>query len=147
MKHSAGPLAYVAAVALALSAPAHAATAGAKPPPLPEEEIGKIERLPADYPAHWVLVHDFHFNALVDGRVAVVDTHDAALPLKGLVRAAQFANMLHSRSKGEIYTSETFFTRLTRGERTDAITIWDTSTLEPKGEIILPGGKRQQSVT
>lgn len=150
MKHLAGPLAPALAIAFALAAqavPAQSATPVGKPPPLPEEEIGKIERLPADYPAHYVLVHDFHFNALVDGRVAVVDTHDAAVPLKGLVRAAQFANMLHSRSKGEIYTSETFFTRLTRGERTDAITIWDTATLEPKGEIILPGGKRQQSVT
>lgn len=50
-------------------------------------------------------------------------------------------------AKREIYTSETFLSRLTRGERTDAITIWDMATLLPKGEIILPGGKRQQSVT
>lgn len=49
--------------------------------------------------------------------------------------------------KHEIYTSETFYSRLTQGERTDAITIWDTATLQSKGEIVLPGGKRQQSVT
>lgn len=127
-----------------LAAPVMAET---MPAPLPEEELMGVATLPAEYPANYLLVHDFHFNALVDGRVAVVDINDAVLPLKGLVRAAQFANMLHSPAKKEIYTSETFFSRLTRGERTDAITIWDTATLQPKGEIILPGGKRQQSVT
>ncbi|MDK2758070.1 MAG: amine dehydrogenase [Blastomonas fulva] len=116
-------------------------------PPLPVEELSAVEVLPADYPKSWVLVHDFHFNALVDGRIAIVDIANPQLPLKGLVRAAQFANMLYAPDKREIYTSETFYSRLTRGERTDAITIWDTATLLPKGEIVLPGGKRQQSVT
>jgi methylamine dehydrogenase heavy chain len=118
-----------------------------EPPPLPAEELMVVDTLPADYPKSWVLVHDFHFNALVDGRIAIVDTANPQLPLKGLVRAAQFANMLYAPDKHEIYTSETFYSRLTRGERTDAITIWDTASLLPKGEIVLPGGKRQQSVT
>lgn len=116
-------------------------------PPLPIEELSQVEALPADYPQSWVLVHDFHFNSIVDGRIAIVDTANPQMPLKGLVRAAQFANMLYAPEKREIYTSETFYSRLTRGERTDAITIWDTATLQPKGEIVLPGGKRQQSVT
>jgi methylamine dehydrogenase heavy chain len=94
-----------------------------------------------------VLVHDFNFNAILDGRLAVVDTQAPGLPLKGTVRAAQFANVLFAPAKREIYTAETFYSRLTRGERTDAITIWDTATLQPKGEILLPGGKRQLSVT
>ncbi|MBD3728164.1 MAG: amine dehydrogenase [Sphingomonadales bacterium] len=127
----------------AIAEPARADTA----PPLAAEELPSVQTLPADYPASWVLVHDFHFNSLMDGRIAIVDTTDQVRPLKGLVRAAQFANMLHAPAKHEIYTSETFYSRLTRGERTDAITIWDTATLQPKGEIVLPGGKRQQSVT
>ena len=138
------------ALALALiAAPgASAFAAGAAyPTPLPEEPIPSVAPLPASWPKSWVLIHDFHFNAIVDGRVAVVDTASENQPLKGQVRAAQFANMLVSRDKGEIYTAETFYSRLTRGERTDAITIWDMATLTPKGEIVLPGGKRQQSVT
>jgi methylamine dehydrogenase heavy chain len=91
-------------------------------------------------------VHDFRFLSIIDGRVAVVDTADPVRPLKGLVRASQFATMQYSKLRREILTAETFYPRLTRGERTDAITIWDTATLEPKGEIVLPGGKRQQSV-
>lgn len=124
-----------------------AAALAQDPPPLPTEELSQVETLPADYPKSWVLVHDFHFNSLVDGRIAIVDTANPQLPLKGLVRAAQFANMLFAPEKREIYTAETFYSRLTRGERTDVITIWDTATLLPKGEIVLPGGKRQQSVT
>lgn len=139
--------AFVLGMLLLAPTAANAAAKPKLPPPLPEEAIPSVTTLPADYPASWVLVHDFHFNSLVDGRIAIVDTADERLPLKGLLRAAQFASMLHSRGRHEIYTAETFYSRLTRGERTDAITIWDSATLESKGEIILPGGKRQQSVT
>jgi methylamine dehydrogenase heavy chain len=119
----------------------------APPAPLPEDPIPAVEKLPADYPKSWVLVSDLYFPSVLDGRVVVVDTMSPERPLKGMVRAAQFANMLFSPAKREIYTAETFYSRLTRGERTDAITIWNTATLQPKGEIVLPGGKRQQGVT
>lgn len=117
------------------------------PKPLAEESLPSVAKLPATWPQSWVTIHDFHFGAILDGRVAVVDTADPVQPLKGLVRAAQFANFLIAKDRGELYTTETFYSRLTRGERTDAITIWDSATLQPKGEIVLPGGKRQQSVT
>ncbi len=129
-----------------LASPA-AAAENRFPQPLAEESLPSVAKLPAVWPQSWVTVHDFHFNAIVDGRVAVVDTADPVQPLKGLVRASQFANLLIAKDKGELYTAETFYPRLTRGERTDAITVWDMATLQPKGEIVLPGGKRQQSVT
>ncbi|MEO0031671.1 MAG: hypothetical protein RIS94_1429 [Pseudomonadota bacterium] len=135
------------ATAVPAFAASGAASSAAFPAPLPEEPVPSVATLPAQWPASWVMVHDFHFNSIVDGRIAVVDTANTAQPLKGLVRASQFASMLSSRERGEIYTAETFYPRLTRGERTDAITIWDMATLEPKGEIVVPGGKRQQSVT
>jgi methylamine dehydrogenase heavy chain len=133
-------------VSAVLATPA-AAAENRFPQPLAEESLPSVAKLPAVWPQSWVTVHDFHFNAIVDGRIAVVDTADPVQPLKGLVRAAQFANVLIAKDRGEIYTAETFYTRLTRGERTDAITVWDIATLQPKGEIVLPGGKRQQSVT
>lgn len=135
----------LAETSAAMAAPARSEPAFAKP--LPEEPIPSVRSLPAAWPASWVLIHDFHFGAIVDGRVMVVDTASEDHPVKGMVRAAQFANMLASPKRGEILTSETFYSRLTRGDRTDAITIWDMATLQPKGEIVLPGGKRQQSVT
>ncbi|MDE2562128.1 MAG: amine dehydrogenase [Sphingomonadales bacterium] len=136
----------VAALALSVAHPAQAAAAD-YPKPLPEEPVPATALLPAVYPESWILVHDLHFGSILDGRVDVVDTASTAQPLKGIVRAAQFASHLYSRDKHEIYTAETFYSRLTRGERTDAITIWDTATLQPKGEIVLPGGKRYQAVT
>ncbi len=114
---------------------------------LPEEPIPSVAKLPAVWPKSWVLISDFNFNAMVDGRVAVVDTASENQPLKAQIRAAQFGNILVSAGRGEVFTAETFYSRLTRGERTDAITIWDMKTLQPKGEILLPGGKRQQAVT
>lgn len=135
----------VLAGALAPSAPAVAAAA-AFPQPLPDESLPAVATLPARYPSDWVLVHDMNMASLIDGKVAVVDTSSAERPLKGTVRASQFAFYLYSAKNNEIYTLETFYPRLNRGERTDAITIWDTATLQPKGEIVLPGGKRQQSL-
>jgi methylamine dehydrogenase heavy chain len=140
------------ALALALSASATALAAAPVaeaqfPKPLAEEPIPVIDTLPAQWPASWVMVHDLHFASILDGRVMIVDTASPERPVRGMVRAAQFANMLVSPSRKEILTSETFYSRLTRGERTDAVTIWDMTTLEPKAEILLPGGKRQQSVT
>lgn len=139
------------ALALALSASGTALAAPAAeakfPKPLADEPIPVIETLPAQWPASWVMVHDLHFGSILDGRVMIVDTASPERPVRGMVRAAQFANMLVSPSRKEILTSETFYSRLTRGERTDAVTIWDMATLEPKAEILMPGGKRQQSVT
>jgi methylamine dehydrogenase heavy chain len=137
------------ALVLGLSSPAFASGADLKafPAPLAEEPIPNVLSLPETYPASWIMVHDFNFNALVDGRGLVVDTASPAEPIKGMVQIAQFGNVLLSRNKPEIYTAETYYSRLSRGERTDVITIWDKSTLKPKGEIILPGGKRHQQVT
>lgn len=135
------------AIAFLLAALGASPALAAPPAPLPEEPIPSVASLPGDYPKGWVLVHDLNFMSILDGRVAVIDTGNPVQPLKGTVRAAQFANMLYAPAKREIYTAETFYSRLTRGERSDAITIWDTATLQPKGEILLPGGKRHLGVT
>ena len=134
--------------ALSLAAAQPALADGAPyPSPLPNEPIPAVTALPKVWPKSWVLINDFNFNAIIDGRVVVVDTASANQPLKGIVRDAQFGNMLLSTKRGEILTAETFYTRLNHGDRTDAITFWSMADLKPKGEVVLPGGKRQQSVT
>ena len=117
------------------------------PNPLPEEALGTTATLPAKYPASWIFVHDLYFASLLDGRAAIIDVAAENGNLKGMIPVAQFGNLTPAQTKPEIYVGETYFSRGTRGERTDVITIWDTATLAPKGEIILPGGKRGQSVT
>jgi len=130
-----------------LMASASMSAAAEYPQPLAEEPVPSVADLPADYPDSWVLVHDLHFNSLPDGRAAVVDVAAENHHVRGQIPIAQFGNILPSTTRGEIYVGETFLSRLTRGERTDVITIWDTKTLAPKGEIILPGAKRGLFVT
>lgn len=126
---------------------ATAAMAADFPRPLPEETLGAVAALPQKYPPNWVFVHDLHFASLPDGRAAVVDVGAENRNLKGQIPVAQFGSLTPSTTRPEIYVGETFYSRLTRGERTDVITIYDTATLAPKGEIVLPGGKRGLSVT
>ena len=134
----------VLALSACMTIVAHAAD---YPQPLPEEPVPATVELPENYPDSWLFVQDLHFNSLPDGRAAIVDVAAENRNLKGQIPVAQFGNVLPATTKSEIYVGETFFSRLTRSERTDVITIWDTKTLAPKGEVILPGGKRGLFVT
>ena len=135
-----------AAATLALMVTA-AGAANPYPAPLPLEPVPASASLPAKYPDSWMLVHDFNFNSILDGRAAIVDLTAPANNLKGQIPVPQFGTVIASTTRPEIYTGDTYYSRLTRGERTDVVTIWDTASLSPKGEVILPGAKRGQMVT
>lgn len=134
----------LASLLLLSAAPALAAD---YPKPLAEEPIPAVATLPAIYPANWMFVHDMNFTSLLDGRVVLIDTASATENLKGVMPAGQFAIFTAASKRPEIYVAETFHSRLTRGARTDVITVYDRSTLAVKGEIVLPGGKRGQFVS
>jgi len=147
MSRRAGILAATLLFAAASAATSSAHAQQSFPQPLPEEPIPAVATLPERYPDSYVFVHDLHFKSILDGRAAIVDVSAPAFAVKGQVPVAQFGTLLPSVSGSEIYTGETFLSRLTRGERTDVISIWDKATLAPKGEIVLPGGKRGMFVT
>ncbi len=115
-----------------------------QPPPLPIEPTGIVESLPEVYPEHWFLVHDAAFFHMSDGKVYVLDADAESLSkqVKGIFNVSLIGNIAQSSERGEIYASETFHSRGTRGERLDVMTIWDASTLGVLGEVILPGAKR-----
>jgi methylamine dehydrogenase heavy chain len=115
-----------------------------QPPPLPIEPTGVIQTLPASYPPSWFLVHDASFFHMSDGKVYVIDTAAATLAaqVKGTFNVSLIGNIAQSPKRGEIYATETFHSRGSRGDRLDVLTIFDTRTLAPKGELILPTGKR-----
>lgn len=115
-----------------------------RPPPLPIEPTGVIETLPASYPPSWFLVHDAGFFHMGDGKVYVIDTAADTLPaqVKGTFNVSMIGNIIQSPRRGEIYATETFHTRGSRGDRLDVLTIFDQETLAPKGEVMLPRGKR-----
>ncbi|RMF08427.1 MAG: amine dehydrogenase, partial [Alphaproteobacteria bacterium] len=117
------------------------------PEPLPAETVPNVLALPESYPKTWIFAHDANFFSLVDGKVVILDVAAQTRQYKGQIGAGQFATFLQATTRPELYVAETFYSRRIRGERTDAITIYDTASLQFKDEIILPGGKRGQSVT
>lgn len=104
------------------------------------EPTGNIGTLPASYPGHWVLLQDGAFFHMNNGKIIVVDadSDDPAARVKGMFDASFIAQMYQARTKPEIYIAETFYSRGTRGERTDVITIYDKVSLSPSGEVVIP---------
>lgn len=116
------------------------------PDALPTEAIPSVESLPATYPDTWIFAHDLNFNSLLDGKILIVDVAAESRNFKGMIGAGMMGQFQPSRLHSELYTGQTFLSRRTYGERTDALIIFDKSTLLPIDEIVLPA-KRQQVVT
>ncbi len=106
------------------------------PNPLPSEQTLKVETLPARYPAGWAFLN--YAGDRIELRNVGSDTREVRAELP----AHDSATLLVADSRPELYVADTVWARGTRGERTDFITIYDRRTLNVKGEIVLPGGKR-----
>lgn len=130
----------VASIAVLGTATASAAV----PPPLPIEKTGIVKSLPKQYPADWFFVHEAGFFNMSDGKVYVIDTEGDTVgqQVKGSFNISYIGNIAQSPRRGEIYATETFHSRGTRGERIDVLTIWDHENLTPVAEVMLPSGKR-----
>jgi methylamine dehydrogenase heavy chain len=116
---------------------------GSDLPPLTPEDPGAINSLPAKYPSHWVLVHDAAFFHMLEGRVIVIDAaaDTLARQYKGMFNVSFMGNIAQATTRPELYATEIFYTRGTRGKRTDVLTIFDKSNLKAIGEVVLPGDK------
>jgi len=114
---------------------------------LPVEPTPSIKTLPADYPGSYVFLVDGNFFGIESGKVVIADVGEETDHYKGAMGAAQFGNFAAAKTRPELYVAETFYARGQRGERTDVITIYDKASLKATGEIILPGGKRAQTLT
>ncbi len=106
------------------------------PNPLPVETIPAVESIATPYPPHYAVVHDTSFGSLVDSAMSVVDTKTRRY--LGMISAGNFATLQLSAARQELYVGETYFSRGTRGERTDLLSIYDMANLERLAEIELP---------
>jgi len=86
---------------------------------------------------HWVWVNDFVFPHMADGMAYLIDG-DSGRYLGTLSTGYSFAHVLLSRDGKLIYSPETYFSRGTRGTRTDVVTLYDAGTLKVSGEITIP---------
>ena len=114
---------------------------------LPAEPVPNVASLPSQLPNGWLFAHDVAFFNLSSGKVMLIDPASKTRNVRGMIGAAQFASFTQSRNGDELYVAESFFSRGTRGEQTDVLSIYNAHTLHHEGEVILPTGKRFQVVT
>jgi methylamine dehydrogenase heavy chain len=86
---------------------------------------------------HWVWVNDFVFPHMADGMAYLIDG-DSGRYLGTLSTGYGFARLVLSRDGKLIYSPETYFSRGTRGTRTDVVSLYDPGTLKAIGEISIP---------
>jgi methylamine dehydrogenase heavy chain len=118
-----------------VTALAVAMTAGAALADVPAEQPGVAPAPPVS--PHWVFLTDAAFLHLTEGKIVIVDGDQAKVLSK--LSTGYLANSLLSADGKELYVVETFWSRGTRGERTDVVTIFDMTTFLPVAEIKIPG--------
>jgi methylamine dehydrogenase heavy chain len=111
----------------------------AAPAPLPAEHLTQ-ESLPPRSP-HWVFVFDEAFDNEIDARVRLYDG-DRYRHL-GQIDAGFTPSMNLSPDSGTTVVATTYFSRGSRGTRTDVVEFTDNKTLAVTHEIVLPAKRAQ----
>lgn len=86
---------------------------------------------------HWIWVNDSVFHHMADGKAFLLDG-DRGTMLGMLSTGFGFNGVLLPRSGAAIFSPEIYYSRGTRGTRTDVVTIYDPRKLSPVGEIPIP---------
>lgn len=104
---------------------------------LPNDTIGStILSLPDDHRSYIV---DFEFNNMVATRIVVIDPDKQKY--LGMIPTGHAAPAVLSNDRETVYTADFFYSRYTRGERTDVLTAWDSKTLSSKWELKVPSSR------
>jgi methylamine dehydrogenase heavy chain len=106
------------------------------PTPLPTDQTLRVEKLPAKYPTGWAFLN--YASDRIELRNVGADTRE----VKAQLQARDSSALLVSDKRPEVYIADTVWSRGVRGTRTDFITIYDSTSLNVAGEIVLPGAKR-----
>jgi methylamine dehydrogenase heavy chain len=102
-----------------------------KPDPLATTE------LPAKASPHWVWVNDIVFHHMVDGKAFLIDG-DSGKMIGMLSAGFGYTGMLLPPDGSAVISPETYYSRGTRGTRTDIVTLYDPRKLVPSAEITIP---------
>lgn len=98
---------------------------------LAPEPLGRVERLPAEKPAHWIWASD-----AVASRIALVDLGSGEM--RGIVDGGWGLTEGLFTAAGTILIPETHYSRGSRGQRTDVVTLYDGESLAPTHEVLIP---------
>ena len=126
----------IAALAAVLTLACRGLTAAAGPA-VTADPLGVVATLPAVASPHWVWVNDIVFSHMSDGQALLVDG-DSGRFLGMLSTGFGFERVVLAKDGKVIFSPETYFSRGTRGTRTDVVTLYDPSRLSPVGEIAIP---------
>lgn len=106
---------------------------------MPPEEGTRVAQMPAVSP-HWILLSSPFQGSLEVSNVTILDAD--SLKVLGMLTGGLVSTVTISPDRKQIYMADTFYSRGSRGDRTDVVTIYDTKNLQPSGEIAIPP-KRQ----
>ena len=99
----------------------------------PAEGVG-VRKMPAPNP-HWMLIDAPLYGNFVVSQVYVVDGD--SMKIVGMLTAGMISTAAISPDHSRIFVGDTFFSRGTRGSRTDVITVYDAKSLDPVSEIAI----------
>ena len=101
-----------------------------------EAEQIYVQKLTNPQP-NWLLVNDPNFLGNMDSKVLLMDVESRQM--LGMLSTGAWRNAVEfSPNRGLVYSPETYYSRGTRGEREDVVTIYELETLSPLGEIEIP---------
>lgn len=104
---------------------------------LTKDVYGKVEALPERLHPHWVWVADFAGSAMPDGRAWLYDGDTGGM--LGMLNTGYSFNALNiPKHYREVYSAETYYSRTTRGQRTDVVSVYDPFKLSPVAEVEIP---------
>jgi methylamine dehydrogenase heavy chain len=109
---------------------------------MPPQEGVKIRELPLPGP-HWVFIMNPFSGTLQVTSIFAVDGD--SLQVLGQLTGGITSAFAVAPDRKQIYMADTFYSRGSRGDRTDVLTIYESRHLAPIGEVILPT-KRQLSI-
>jgi methylamine dehydrogenase heavy chain len=95
------------------------------------------EQLPAKASPHWVWVNDVVFHHMADGKSFLVDG-DKGRMLGMLSTGSSSLGVVLPRNGSAVLSPEIYFSRGTRGERTDVVTFYHPQKLAPMAEVSIP---------
>ena len=124
------------AVVLALSFTCVGESAAQAPP----EEGASVAVLPAPA-AHWVFLYNISgLGSITPTNVTILDGDSRQL--LGMLTGGIGGSFAIAPDRSAYYMADTFYSRGSRGDRTDVVTIYDGKTLNPTGEVVLPVGRQ-----
>ncbi|HVB79055.1 MAG TPA: amine dehydrogenase large subunit [Candidatus Binataceae bacterium] len=116
------------------------AVAGAVAEMPPQERVTILELPPVS--PHWIAASSFS-GSIVVTPITLIDGD--SLKVMGTITGGMTAMFAASPDRKQFYTAGTFYSRAVRGDRTDAVTIYDARKLAPTAEIVIPN-KRQLAI-